>query len=122
MSRSRVVDPGAVLAGLRGDQQLLVGEGEQQAEPAVVVPLDADRELAQVGMPWVFKASGERGRVRGVDDQVLSGEEPAELFVAEAHPALADGEQRAAQNGVRGRRGGLRPRALQEQGGLRNRE
>ena len=115
-------DSGTELAGLRGDQQLLVGEGEQQAEPAVVVPLDADCELAQVGVPWVVQPPGERGRVRGADDQVLGGEEAAELLMAEAHSALADSEQRAAQNGVHGRPGRQRPRAFQEQGGLRNRE
>ena len=51
-------DSGAELAGLRGHEQLLVGEGEQQVEPAVVVPLDGDRELAQVGVPWVFELPG----------------------------------------------------------------
>ena len=52
--------PSTELAAGCGDQQVLVGEGQQQVEPAVVVPLDSDRELAQVGVPGVFERPGKR--------------------------------------------------------------
>ena len=72
-------NPSAELAGHRGHEQLLVGERQEQFEPAVVIPLDGDRQFAEVGVPWVFEASRQRGRAGGADNQVLSGEKPAEI-------------------------------------------
>ncbi len=86
------------------------GEGEQQAEPAVVVSLDADRELAKVGMPPVLKPPCERGRVRCVDDQspppsprcppscgAAAEEMAAQLAAAEADLDQASGARTQAE-------------------------
>jgi len=115
-------DSGAELAGLRSLEQVFVGEIEQQVRPAAVVPLDGNRELTQVGVPWVFELGGEHRRIRAADDQVLGGEKAAELLVGEAHPTLADGQQGAAQHLIYRWRARPGPGPLQEQTGLRHRE